>query len=197
MHLASLTCFKMSETCLGENLSISKRKKTRRWKPRSKENRKYINEFMRQRKHRVAPSNTTQFLMEDREKIEPILNLSPSSSLSSADEESGSEIDMDLDIFNHEFFLNDFEKAYRKVHRDNLNCLSKCELMSKVKNLESHLDNLEKEKLISFRRNEEERIVELKKETETQTLENELKKLKEENRILLQENMKLKKGTSC
>ena len=147
MHFTSLTCFKMSETCFGEVSRVSKRKKTRRGKRwRLQHKRMIINEYYKQRKHRVAPSNTTQFLMEDRGKIEPIL--SPTSSVSSTDEENESDyvMDAELDNFNEEFFLKDFETTYRQLYRDNLNSLSKIELLEKVKNLESHRDSLEKEK---------------------------------------------------
>lgn len=203
MHFASLTCFKMSETvCLGENSRVSKRRrKTRRGKRwrNKEEKRPFINEFMKQRKHRVAPSNTTQFLMEDREKIEPILNLSPSSSMSSPStderEENSFELDQDLDNFNEQFFLKDFETTYRQICRHNLDSLSKNELLQKVTDLQSHRDCLEKEKQFCFKNcsggvNRMNEFV----ANHSSHLERELLELKRKNELLCEENKALKQS---
>ena len=194
MHFTSLTCFKMSETCLGEVSRISKRKKTRRGKRwRMEEKRKFINEYMKQRKHRVAPSNTTQFLMEDREKVEPILNLSPSSSTSSTDEEHDFEIDTELDYFNEQFFLKDFESTYRQCHLDNLYSLSKIELLEKVKYLESQRDSLEKEKQLCYNSNSGiSSSVQVPTEENSDCLKKQFQQLKRENDMLRQENETLR-----
>ena len=194
MHFTSLPCFKMSETCLGEVSRVLKRKKTRRGKRwRSEEKRKFINDYMKQRKHRVAPSNTTQFLMEDREKVEPILNLSPSSSTSSTDEEHDFEIDPELDYFNEQFFLKDFENTYRQFHLDNLYSLSKIELLEKVKHLESHRDNLEKEKQLCCNSTSGiSNSVKEPMEDDSDGLEREFQQLKKENDMLRRENETLK-----
>ena len=195
MHFTSLTCFKMSETCLGEVSRISKRKKTRRGKRwHTEEKKRFINEYMKQKKHRVAPSNTTQFLMEDRVKIEPIL--SPTSSISSTDEENDFVIDVDLDHFNEQFFLKDFETTYRQLYRDNLYSLSKIELLEKVKHLESHRDCLEKEKLLCFngtsgKNNKQEEPM----AGDFDPLEREFLQLQKENISLRQENQFLKQAT--
>jgi transposase-like protein len=186
----------MSETCLGEVSRISKRKKTRRGKRwRLEEKKRLINEYMKQRKHRVAPSNTTQFLMEDRVKIEPIL--SPTSSVSSTDEENDDfEIDVDLDHFNEQFFLKDFEATYRQLHLDNLYSLSKIELLEKVKHLESKRDSLEKEKQLclnstcGINNKPEEPMA-----GNFEPLEREFLQLQEENDSLRQENQFLKQAT--
>ena len=194
MHFTSLTCFKMSETCLGEVSRISKRKKTRRGKRwRMEEKRKFINEYMKQRKHRVAPSNTTQFLMEDREKVEPILNLSPSSSTSSTDEEHDFEIGAELDYFNEQFFLKDFESTYRQCHLDNLYSLSKIELLEKVKHLESHRDSLEKEKQLCYNSNSViSSSVKVPTDENSDCLKKQFQQLKKENDMLRQENETLR-----
>lgn len=158
MHFTSLVCYKMATKISGEGSSISKRRKTRRGKRwrNLEEKRKFIDEYMKQRKHRVAPSNTTQFLMEDRETVEPILYLSPPSSVSShsSPEADGNvelqfdlRIDEDADHFDEQFFLKDFEATYRQLYRENLYSFSKPELLEKVKNLESQRDLLEKERL--------------------------------------------------
>ena len=194
MHFTSLTCFKMSETCLGEVSRISKRRKTRRGKRwRLEEKKKFIDEYMKQRKHRVAPSNTTQFLMEDRVKIEPIL--SPTSSISSTDEEHNFEIDADLDYFNEQFFLKDFETTYRQLYRDNLHALSKIELLEKVKYLESHRDSLEKEKQLCFNNTSEiNNRVKEPTESSSDSLKREFVQLQKENDSLRQENQLLKQS---
>ncbi|CAB3981471.1 HEXIM1 [Paramuricea clavata] len=201
MHFTSLTCFKMSETCLGEDSRVSKRKKTRRGRRwRLEEKRKFINEYMKQRKHRVAPSNTTQFLMEDREKVEPILNLSPSSSVSTDNEsreENDFEIYAELDNFNEQFFLKDFETTYRQLHRDNLYSLSKIELLEKVKYLESHRDSLEKERQLCC--NSTSGINNSLKEPigdMSDSLKSEFLQLQKENDSLRQENISLKQSTA-
>lgn len=188
----------MSETCLGEVSSIRKRKKTRRGKRwRLEEKRKFTNEYMKQRKHRVAPSNTTQFLMEDREKIEPILNLSPSSSISSTDEENDFGVDGGIDYFNEQFFLKDFETTYRQLQRDNLYSLSKIELLEKVKHLESQRDNLEKEKELCCRITMSDTSKSIKEQKGgSNSLEKEFLQLQKENDSLRQENITLKQSAT-
>lgn len=196
MHFTSLTCFKMSEACLGEVSRVSKRKKTRRGKRwRLEEKRKHINEYMKQRKHRVAPSNTTQFLIEDRGKVEPILNLSPTSS-SCTEEENEFVMDEELDSFNEQFFLNDFETTYRQLHLDNLHSLSRIELLQRVKDLQTHTDSLEKEKQLCFNSRSGSVNNRMKEPSECHldSLEREFLQLQKENDSLRQENEVLKQN---
>ena len=201
MHFTSLACFKMATTGLGEESSrIAKRKKTRRgrrWR-NVQERRKFIDEYMKQRKHRVAPSNTTQFLMEDREKIEPILNLSPSSSISSLTSADGNEdveldIDAELDNFNEQFFLKDFETTYRQLYRDNLHSLTIVELSQKVKDLQCHRDSLETEKQSCFGSSTSNNQMEAEPiNALSDSLTKEFLQLQKENDLLREENKVLK-----
>lgn len=202
MHFTSLVCYKMATKCPGEGSSLTKRKKTRRGKKwrNLEERRTFIDAYMKQRRHRAAPWNTTQFLMDDREKVEPILCLSPATSTSShsSPEGEGSE-DIDnlrnmdnneeLDRhFDEQFFVKDFETTYRQLYRENLYSLSKPELLEKVKKLESKRDVLENEWRCcssGARRNPN--------QISSESLTREFKQLQEQNDSLRKENSVLRK----
>lgn len=151
---------------------------------------KLTDSYLKQRKHRAAPWNTTQFLMEDREKVEPILDLSPTTSQSSRSTPEGNvELEFDLTIkeeadhFDEQFFVKDFEATYRQLYRENLYSLSKSELLEKVKNLENQRDVLEKEwRYCCFG-------VERKtNKLSSDSLAREFKQLQEQNDLLRKEN---------
>lgn len=202
MHITSLVCYKMSTKCPSEGSSncVTKRKKTRRGKKwRNVEGRRQliIDAYMKQRKHRAAPSNTTQFLMEDREEVEPILCLSPTTSLSSRsslETERNEELEfenlrlVDEDHFDEQFFVKDFEATYRQLYRENLYTLSKPELLERVKKLERQRDVLENEwRCCSSRAKRHPDKI------SSDSLTREFKQLQEQNDLLRQENNVLRK----
>ncbi|ELV10102.1 Protein HEXIM2 [Tupaia chinensis] len=118
----------------------------------------------------VAPYNTTQFLMNDRDPEEPNLHVPPGVSHpgSSGDSEAG---DSDgQDRVHGEFQQRDFSEAYERYHTESLQDRSKQELVRDYLDLEKRLLQAEEE----TRRVEE--------------LAAEVERLRTENQRLRQEN---------
>lgn len=139
-----------------------KRKKTRRLKRRRLQDYKKMNvnetPSKKVRKQPAAPENTTQFLMEDREQLEPIdFVCSPANSTSSScccsnstSSVRGSPVDeRDFDYcsdieenFDQVYFENDFNNVYDNIQAETLFELTKQELINRYLNLEKREEEL-------------------------------------------------------
>ncbi|KAK3714367.1 hypothetical protein QZH41_007982 [Actinostola sp. cb2023] len=139
-----------------------KRKKTRRLKKRRLQDcRPDVVEIPTKKfkKQTAAPENTTQFLMDDREKVEPFINYvnvySPSSSPTTTCSNStssvrGSPVDdkefqycSDIEEnFDQHYFEKDFNDVYDNIQAETLFSLSKQELISKYLDLEKKEEDL-------------------------------------------------------
>ena len=111
----------------------------------------------------AAPENTTQFIMADKETIEPLIFPSPSgstksetSSLRSVRGTPLSERDLELaeeDLiqefseldFDYEYFQKDFDETYSRIQEETLYSLPKSELIERYQQLENREDNLHKQ----------------------------------------------------
>lgn len=149
---------------------VEKRKKHRRGKRRrnkpyhtlTAEEKKRVDEKAQERYERrqqtfarlrrpVAPENTTQFLMEDREEMEPKLP-SPSRvppirhhshSMDSTDEDETYESPEDEALETELFLEEDFANAYQEHHMERLQSMGKEELVDEYLSLEKSYNNME------------------------------------------------------
>ena len=150
---------------------VEKRKKHRRGKRRrnkpyhtlTDEEKKKVDEKAQERYEKrqqtfarlrrpVAPENTTQFLMEDREEMEPKLR-SPlrvppirrhSHSIDSSGDDSETYESPEDDSLETELFLEeDFANAYQEHHMERLQSMGKEELVDEYLSLEKSYNNME------------------------------------------------------
>lgn len=149
---------------------VEKRKKHRRGKRRrnkpyhslSAEEKKRVDEKAQERYEKrqqtfarlrrpVAPENTTQFLMEDREEMGPTL-LSPSRvppirhhshSIDSSGDDDTYESPEDETLETELFLEEDFANAYQEHHMERLQSMGKEELMDEYLSLERSYNNME------------------------------------------------------
>ena len=149
---------------------VEKRKKHRRGKRRrnkpyhtlTAEEKKKVDEKTQERcekrqqtfarlRRPVAPENTTQFLMEDREEMEPKLP-SPSRvppirhhshSMDSSDDEDMYESPEDDSLETELFLEEDFANAYQEHHMERLQSMGKDELMDEYLSLEKNYNTME------------------------------------------------------
>lgn len=134
-----------------------KRKKTRRLKKRKLQDYKrtdqYETSMKKARKQLAAPENTTQFIMDDREQLEPFdfTTTSPCSSCSnSTSSVRGSPVDEhEFDYcsdfeenFDQVYFEKDFNDMYDNIHAETLFSLTKQELINRYMNLEKREEEL-------------------------------------------------------
>jgi len=136
-----------------------KRKKTRRLKkrkPQDYENTDFVETPVKKmRKQTAAPENTTQFLMDDREKFETFnfLSNSPTSTCSSSNSTSSvrespvedKEFEYCSDNeenFDQLYFEKDFNAVYDNIHAETLFALTKQELISRYLDLEKREEEL-------------------------------------------------------
>lgn len=136
-----------------------KRKKTRRLKkrkPQDYQNTDFLETPVKKmKKQTAAPENTTQFLMDDREKFETFnfLSSSPTSTCSSTNSTSlgrGSPFkDKEFeyctdneDNFDQVYFEKDFNDVYDNIHAETLFALTKQELISRYLDLEKREEEL-------------------------------------------------------
>lgn len=146
---------------------VEKRKKHRRGKRRrnkpyhtlSAEEKKRVDEKVQKRLEKrqqtfarlrrpVAPENTTQFLMEDREEMEPRLPRIPplrhhSHSVDSSGDDETYESPEDNMLETELFLEEDFANAYQEHHMERLQSMCKDELMDEYLSLEKSYNNME------------------------------------------------------
>ena len=181
-------------------------KKKRRWKPyymlsweekeqlaeRESVRAARLREEMFAKGQPVAPSNTTQFLMEEHDLGEPDLSRARAGSDSSEEVISGTEGDGAADSGAEDFLKRDFRETYERLHAESLHALSKAELLRDYLELEKSLSWLEEENG-KLRRRLESRgkrtpNVEVDPSARLATMQAELLKLREENHRLVEEN---------
>ncbi len=149
----------------------------------------------------MAPYNTTQFLMEQHQHDgeEFVLNENKpakgdgSGSVDSSDEFYDSPEDEEI------FMAKEFDEAYESVHAERLQNMSKDELVREYIEVESKVEKLEKQlkgsspvNVNGTKSNGAERLSSEENREATTSVEDEIKKLREENARLLKENETLK-----
>ena len=147
---------------------VEKRKKHRRGKRRrnkpyhtlTAEEKKKVDEKAQERYEKrqqtfarlrrpVAPENTTQFLMEDREEMEPKLpsRVTPirhqSHSIDSSDEDETYESPEDEMLETELILEEDFANAYQEHHMERLQSMGKEELVDEYLSLEKNYNSME------------------------------------------------------
>uniref|UniRef100_G3TDN9 HEXIM P-TEFb complex subunit 2 n=1 Tax=Loxodonta africana TaxID=9785 RepID=G3TDN9_LOXAF len=143
----------------------------------------------------VAPYNTTQFLMNDRDPEEPDLDVPHRVSHpgSSGESEAG---DSDGPGQAHgEFLQRDFSEAYERYHTESLQGRSKQELVQDYLDLERRLSQAEEE---TRRLQQLQRYTNQRPCRQVEELAAEVERLRTENQRLRQENeMWNQEGSSC
>uniref|UniRef100_F7DAK1 HEXIM P-TEFb complex subunit 2 n=2 Tax=Equus caballus TaxID=9796 RepID=F7DAK1_HORSE len=132
----------------------------------------------------VAPYNTTQFLMNDRDPVEPNLDVPHGASHpgSSGDSEAG---DSDGGQVHGEFQQRDFSEAYERYHTERLQGLSKQELVQDYLDLERRLSQAEEE---TRRLQQLQGCISRQPCRQVEELAAEVERLRTENQRLRQEN---------
>lgn len=152
----------------------------------------------------VAPYNTTQFLMEDHNVQEPLLENIPTTSSHHHRQHKDSNCTVDdSDEFysspedEEEFLQKEFTEAYDNIHAERLNTMGKSELIQEYIQLEDRVDKLE-QKLRHAQRDHENRIVDPGNFEEcwekARIFQEEICKLQDENARLREENELLRNG---
>ncbi|XP_069884021.1 protein HEXIM2 [Dipodomys merriami] len=133
----------------------------------------------------VAPYNTTQFLMNDRDPEEPNLDVSHGVSYPASSGESEAEDSDGKDLANGEFQQRDFSETYERYHTESLQGRSKQELVQDYLDLEKRLSQAEEE---TRRLQQRQGGTSQQPCHQVEELAAEVKRLKTENQRLRQEN---------
>ena len=159
--------------------------------------------YMHEKGRPLAPFNTSQFLMAEHDTQEPDLHVHRTARLSSSaddsdEADSASVSDEERDIEDARNFLQkDFAETYDRFHSETLRRMNKEELINEYIELENKVENLERE-LISVQSNGkvngyttpggDMNSVDIDHDRSRESLEHEIKKLREENQKLNAEN---------
>ena len=159
--------------------------------------------YMHEKGRPLAPFNTSQFLMAEHDTQEPDLHVHKavrlSSSADDSDEaDSASVSDEERDIEDVRNFLQkDFAETYDRFHSETLRRMNKEELINEYIELENKVENLERE-LTSAQSNGkvngfttpggDMNSIDTDQDRSRESLEHEIKKLREENQKLTAEN---------
>ena len=159
--------------------------------------------YMHEKGRPLAPFNTSQFLMAEHDTQEPDLHVHRTARLSSSaddsdEADSASVSDEERDIEDARNFLQkDFAETYDRFHSETLRRMNKEELINEYIELENKVENLERE-LISVQSNGkvngyttpggDMNSVDIDHDRSRESLEHEIKKLREENQKLTVEN---------
>ncbi|XP_075415510.1 protein HEXIM2 [Tenrec ecaudatus] len=143
----------------------------------------------------VAPYNTTQFLMNDRDPEEPDLGVPYGVSHPGSSGESEAWDSEGRDQAHGEFLQRDFSAAYECYHSESLQGRSKQELVRDYQELERRLSQAEEE----MRRLQQlQRSASQQSSSQVDELTAEVQRLQTENQRLRQENeMWIRKGGGC
>ena len=170
--------------------------------------------YMHEKGRPTAPYNTTQYLMAEHDLEEPDLgshshkggenNSRPrvaSCSMDDSDFDDYNESPED-EIYEQEFFKKDFTEAYEQVHAENLHSMSKGELVHEFMRLEERVEDMEKQLREKGHENGLARQTSLDElslkcdqnnsSTSDNEVDEELRRLQQENERLAQENSELK-----
>ena len=170
--------------------------------------------YMHEKGRPLAPFNTSQFLMAEHDTQEPDLHVHVShsktarlsSSADDSDEGDTSISDEERDIEDVRNFLQkDFAETYDRFHSETLRRMNKEQLINEYMELETKVENLERE-LTSIKTNGKVNgyttagelsngvnvDTSINVDTNRQTLEREIEKLREENQRLNAENSYLR-----
>ena len=159
--------------------------------------------YMHEKGRPLAPFNTSQFLMAEHDTQEPDLHVHRTARLSSSaddsdEADSASVSDEERDIEDARNFLQkDFAETYDRFHSETLRRMNKEELINEYIELENKVENLERE-LVSVQSNGkingyttpggDMNSVDIDHDRSRESLEHEIKKLREENQKLTVEN---------
>ncbi|KAM4844507.1 protein HEXIM2 isoform 1-T3 [Thomomys bottae] len=143
----------------------------------------------------VAPYNTTQFLMNDRDPEEPNLDVSHRVSHPGSSGESEAEDSDRKDLAHGEFQQRDFSEAYERYHTESLQGRSKQELVQDYLDLERRLSQAEEE---TRRLQQRQGGSSQQPRHQVEELAAEVKRLRTENQRLRQENeVRFREGSHC
>ncbi|XKL59416.1 hypothetical protein PGB90_000432 [Kerria lacca] len=194
------------ENHFGEGEQNNRKRKTRRFKGRSKGRYKKSKYVLRKMRERIypqseAPYNTNQFLMADHNNVENLddkLSVpntdrrcrNRESSFTSADSDDGQFYSSPED--EDEFLTKDFADTYQSLCAEKFGNLSKAQLTKIIFDLEAKVDELSKKLVTSSKLDEVSNILLQSNGVENKELRIEIKDILIENEKLRSENQELK-----